>query len=70
MSQSDVYIAVYIALSTGMRLGEVLGLKWEDIHFDQKIITVRRSRVGTQHGFQIEEPKTGVARKIPVHDAY
>lgn len=68
MSQSDVYIAVYIALSTGMRLGEVLGLKWEDIHFDQKIITVRRSRVGTQHGFQIEEPKTGVARKIPVHD--
>lgn len=68
MSKSDVYVAVYIALSTGMRLGEVLGLKWEDVHFDKKIITVRRSRVGTQHGFKIEEPKTGVGRKIPVHD--
>lgn len=68
MSNSDLYAAVYIALSTGARLGEVLGLKWEDIHFDQKIITVRRSRVGTSHGAKIEEPKTGVARKIPVHD--
>lgn len=68
MSSSDLYIGVYIALSTGMRLGEVLGLKWEDIHYDQKIITVRRSRVGASHGAIIEEPKTGVARKIPVHD--
>ncbi|VBB06485.1 phage integrase family [Lucifera butyrica] len=68
MSQSDLYVAVYIALSTGMRLGEVLGLKWDDVHYEQKYITVRRSRVGTQHGFKIEEPKTGVARKIPVHE--
>lgn len=68
MSQSDVFIAVYVALSTGMRLGEVLGLKWEDVHIEQKIITVRRSRVATNSGFNIEEPKTGVARKIPIHD--
>ncbi|WP_094607025.1 Tyrosine recombinase XerC [Sporomusa silvacetica DSM 10669] len=68
MSELDVYIAVYIALSTGMRLGEVLGLKWEDIHFEQKMITVRRSRVATSHGVSVEEPKTGVARKIPIHD--
>lgn len=68
MSESDVYIAVYIALSTGMRLGEVLGLKWEDIHFERNIITVRRSRVGTTKGVSIEEPKTGIARKIPIHD--
>ena len=65
----DVYIATYIALSTGMRIGEVMGLKWEDIFHDQKIITVRRSRVNTNHGIRIEETKTGVGRKIPVHDA-
>ncbi len=68
MSECDVYIGVYIALSTGMRLGEVLGLKWDDIYFDRNIITVRRSRVATSHGVSIEEPKTGVARKIPIHD--
>lgn len=67
MSECDVYSAVYIALSTGMRLGEVLGLKWEDVLFEQMTLMVRRSRVSTQKGVIIEEPKTGIARKIPIH---
>lgn len=31
------------ALGTGLRLGELLGLKWSDINFDAGIITVNRS---------------------------
>lgn len=32
-----------IALLTGMRIGEVLGLKWKDIDFDRKIVNVERN---------------------------
>ncbi|EGO65408.1 tyrosine-type recombinase/integrase [Acetonema longum] len=65
----DTYVAVAIALNTGMRLGEVLGLKWDDIHHEQKIITVKRAWVSTSKGMKIEDPKTGKGRKILIDDA-
>lgn len=34
---------ILLALFTGMRLGEIQGLKWEDINFDFKSIRIRRS---------------------------
>lgn len=37
------WIAFFLAIMTGMRQGEVLGLKWSDIDFDRSIIRVRRS---------------------------
>lgn len=37
------YITFLLAIYTGMRRGEVLGLKWSDIDFDKKIINVQRS---------------------------
>ena len=36
-------IFIVVALSTGMRLGEILGLKWSDIDFKNKLLTVRRT---------------------------
>ena len=33
-----------IGFLTGMRTGEIIGLKWIDIHLDERIIQVRRSR--------------------------
>ncbi len=32
------------ALNTGMRLGEILGLHWDDIDFDHEVITVRHTK--------------------------
>ncbi len=37
------YIAWYIAAFTGMRQGEILGLKWDCVDFDNKMIYVRRA---------------------------
>lgn len=43
---------------TGMRLGELLGLEWKDIDFDNKIITVRReSQYVTGKEIITKEPK-------------
>ncbi|TCN00909.1 site-specific recombinase XerD [Paenibacillus sp. BK033] len=37
------WIAYFLAVMTGMRQGEILGLKWSDIDFDKRTITIRRS---------------------------
>src|SRR5690606_30007453 len=34
------YIAFLLALSTGMRQGEILGLRWQDVDFEKGIIKV------------------------------
>lgn len=36
-------LGIYICLSTGMRIGEICGLKWSDIDINNGIIKVRRS---------------------------
>lgn len=38
-----VQIAVYISMYSGMRIGEICGLKWENINFDNKTIEVLRT---------------------------
>ena len=40
-----MYIPLLLLYHTGMRLGEVLGLSWQDIDFDAKKITLRRQVV-------------------------
>lgn len=36
-------LGIYICLSTGMRIGEICGLKWSDVDINNGIIKVRRS---------------------------
>ncbi len=53
--RSGVYEMYYIELSTGLRRGELLGLKWEDIDMQQGIIRVRR-QVSRIDGKIVEAP--------------
>jgi integrase len=51
--------AIYIlALTTGMREGELLGLRWHDIDFKQGILHVRHTLVYIHRSFFLNEPKT------------
>jgi integrase len=54
-----------LALTTGMRQGELLGLHWQDIDFDHGTLQVRRSvsRVRGQ-GYKELEPKTPSSRRM------
>lgn len=53
---------VYVALNTGMRMGELKGLRWEDINFKQGVIHVRRNVVRER----ITTPKSNKTRMIPM----
>lgn len=50
------YIAYHLAVTTGMRQGEILGLRWQDIDFGRNIITVRQTL--SHDGKDFGPPKT------------
>lgn len=56
---------IFLILFTGMRTGEVMGLKWENIDFNGKSITIKRTRTIDAQGRIIEkEPKTKESERI------
>ncbi len=54
--------AVRIAAFTGLRLGEMLALRWKDVDFDRRVITVQRAMSAGIEG----ETKSSKARQIPL----
>jgi integrase len=52
-----------IALSTGMRRGEILALRWSDIDRDFETAHVRRTLSCSTAGLRLEEPKTRRSRR-------
>lgn len=42
-SKGWLKVFIYLAFTTGMRPGELMGLQWRDIDFDKKIIHLKRS---------------------------
>lgn len=52
---SGVYEMYYIELATGLRRGELLGLKWEDIDLENAVIRIRR-QVSRINGEVVEAP--------------
>lgn len=53
-----------IALVTGMRRGELLGLTWADVDLDRGVLAVRRSLTrGTGGQWIVGEPKTASGRR-------
>jgi integrase len=54
----------HLSLTTGMRRGELLGLKWQDIDLDACALSVRRTLSrDAAGGFSEGEPKTTAGRR-------
>ncbi|WP_017756775.1 site-specific integrase [Calidifontibacillus oryziterrae] len=58
------YIAFLLAATTGMRLGEVIGVKWEDVDFNRQTLSVKRSYTRAHSGYQFNEPKTATGNRV------
>lgn len=47
-----------VALATGLREGEILGLRWNDVDFDRRSLTIRTQVQRTREGLIVRELKT------------
>jgi integrase len=56
--------ALYVvALHTGLRQGELLGLKWADLDLTERRLSVRRALKVTDHGLDFGPPKNRASRR-------
>ncbi|HIR22309.1 MAG TPA: site-specific integrase [Candidatus Scatosoma pullicola] len=75
-AEDGVSLGVLLTLFTGLRLGELCGLRWEDVDFGRKVLSVRRTveRIadlspdrGAKTKLVVSEPKTeSSVRRIPL----
>jgi integrase len=73
---TDLDLFMYLALFTGMRRGEIIGLNWSDVDFDELLLTInrtakettlRRSDGTSRSELVLNPPKTSHSkRKIPI----
>ena len=58
-----LYLPILIAVTTGMRRGEVLGLRWSDLDLDAGMASVRQTLEATKDGLIFKQPKTARSRR-------
>ena len=69
-------LGIALSMSTGIRIGELCALQWEDIDLEKRILTVRKTMqriqtpdCETKTKLMIAEPKSETSkRKIPIPD--
>ena len=61
--------AFFLAAHTGMRRGEVLGLRWRDLDLDANRVAVRQALVSVAYEVSISDVKTGTSRRTIDIDA-
>jgi integrase len=63
-AKGDRLAALYVlAVTTGLRQGELLGLKWDDIDLEVGTLQVRRTLTTAKGGPVLSEPKTKGSRR-------
>lgn len=66
-ARKDRLYALYVLAATcGLRIGEALGLKWEDVNFDQRTLTVQRQLQWLKGQPQLVAPKSEKSKRTIV----
>jgi integrase len=63
ISHTRTYLPVLLAVTTGMRRGEVLGLRWRDVDLDAAKLSVTQTLEQTEQGLSFQQPKTARSRR-------
>ncbi len=69
MEGERLYPCWLLLATTGMRRGEVLGLRWEDIDLDAGRLAVKQARVSLGNDIVVNEPKTRRGRRVIALDS-
>jgi len=59
----SIYPILIVALTTGMRRGELLALRWRDVDLDGAMLRVEQSLEQTKAGLRFKSPKTRHGRR-------
>jgi len=62
-STTRLYVPIVLALATGLRRGELLALRWQDIDLATGVVQVVRSLEQTNDGLRFKAPKTKRGRR-------
>lgn len=68
-TDTATYLFIAVAVHTGMRKDEVANLRWEDIDFERKIITLQAKKADDKKGIQEFQLKSRKARTVPLKEA-
>jgi integrase len=61
------HVPVLLAVATGLRRGEVLGLRWQDVDLEAGRLTVQQTLEETRSGLAFKPPKTAKSRRcVPI----
>lgn len=61
--ETRLYAMFYLALVTGMRKGELLGLRWQDVHWEKKELQVVQNLTLIRGSIHISTPKTRASKR-------
>ena len=61
-----LYLPILLAVTTGLRRGEMLSLTWADVDLDRATIGVYRTWDRRGAGYELKEPKTRRSRRVVV----
>lgn len=63
--RSNLYPAILLAVYGGLRRGEVLALRWDDVNLDTGMVQIEQSLEETRHlGLRLKETKSGMGRVV------
>ena len=63
-SKKDKLLGILLCLYSGLRIGELIALQWNDIDLTKGILTVSKSCHDSKYGLVIDEPKTINSRRL------
>jgi integrase len=59
----NLYVPVLVAVTTGIRRGELLGLRWRDLDLTACTLTVNQAMQRTKGELEFKSPKTKTSRR-------
>ena len=63
MESTSIYVICILGALLGLRRGEMTALRWEQVSFDKKTITISENCVQTSKGAQKKDPKSEAGKR-------
>lgn len=63
IKNNRAFAALFVSAHTGMRRGELLGLRWTDVHLDEARLSVHQALISVAYEMQLSDVKTGAGRR-------